>query len=123
MTAAQPPKCAAPQPVRPPNWSCAATISRKRTVGIGPPVVSALGFCVHEGKLTEPVDLFNHPFWDAIRTRAAEKAMEIRRQGFSGAAMLPYSELEYGGIVRILEKLESRFTVRPAVSRPEPVAV
>jgi fructose 1,6-bisphosphate aldolase/phosphatase len=89
----------------------------------GPPIVSCWGFCVKEGKLTEPVDLFDHPFWDAVRTRAAEKAMEIRRQGFSGAAMLPYSELEYGGIVRILEKLESRFTVRPAVRTPEPVAV
>jgi fructose 1,6-bisphosphate aldolase/phosphatase len=40
--------------------------------------------------------------------------MEIRRQGFSGAAMLPYSELEYGGIVRIVEKLKSRFTLRAA---------
>jgi fructose 1,6-bisphosphate aldolase/phosphatase len=89
----------------------------------GPPIVSCWGFCVHEGKLTEPVDLFDHPFWDTVRTRAAGKAMEIRRQGFSGAAMLPYSELEYGGIVRILEKLESRFTVRPAVRTPEPVAV
>ncbi len=89
----------------------------------GPPIVSCWGFCVHEGKLTEPVDLFDHPFWDAVRTRAAEKAMEIRRQGFSGAAMLPYSELEYGGIVRILEKLESRFNVRPAVGTPEPAAV
>jgi fructose 1,6-bisphosphate aldolase/phosphatase len=89
----------------------------------GPPIVSCWGFCVHEGKLTEPVDLFNHPFWDAVRTRAAEKAMEIRRQGFSGAAMLPYSELEYGGIVRILEKLESSFTIRPAVRTAEPVAV
>jgi fructose 1,6-bisphosphate aldolase/phosphatase len=49
--------------------------------------------------------------------------MEIRRQGFSGAAMLPYSELEYGGIVRILEKLESRFTVRPATPRAEAVTV
>jgi len=37
--------------------------------------------------------------------------------------MLPYSELEYGGIVRILEKLESRFTVRPAARTPEPVAI
>jgi fructose 1,6-bisphosphate aldolase/phosphatase len=89
----------------------------------GPPIVSCWGFCVKEGKLTEPVDLFNHPFWDAVRTRAAEKAMEIRRQGFSGVAMLPYSELEYGGIVRILQKLESRFSVRPAVRAPEPVAV
>lgn len=78
----------------------------------GPPIVSALGFCVHNGKLTDPVDLFDHPFWDYIRNRAAEKATEIRRQGFSGAAMLPYSELEYGGIVKILEKLDNRFTVR-----------
>jgi fructose 1,6-bisphosphate aldolase/phosphatase len=89
----------------------------------GPPIVSCWGFCVKEGKLTEPMDLFYHPFWDAVRTRAAEKAMEIRRQGFSGAAMLPYSELEYGGIVRILEKLEPRFTVRSAERTPEPAGV
>jgi len=86
----------------------------------GPPIVSCFGFCVKDGKLTEPVDLFKHPFWDAVRTRAAEKAMEIRRQGFSGPAMLSYSELEYGGIVRILDKLESRFTVRAPA---EPVTV
>jgi fructose 1,6-bisphosphate aldolase/phosphatase len=41
--------------------------------------------------------------------------MEIRRQGFSGPAMLSYSELEYGGIVRILDKLEGRFIIRPPV--------
>jgi fructose 1,6-bisphosphate aldolase/phosphatase len=80
----------------------------------GPPIVSCLGFCVHRGRLTEPVDLFEHPFWDAIRNRASEKAVEIRRQGFSGAAMLPYSELEYGGIVEILEKLDTKFQVYPA---------
>jgi fructose 1,6-bisphosphate aldolase/phosphatase len=78
----------------------------------GPPIVSALGFCVHNGKLTEPVDLFDHPFWDYVRNRAAEKATEIRRQGFSGAAMLPYSELEYGGIVKILDDLDHRFKIR-----------
>jgi fructose 1,6-bisphosphate aldolase/phosphatase len=55
--------------------------------------------------------------------RAAEKAMEIRRQGFSGPAMLPYSELEYGGIVKILEKLEPRFQIRPAVAKRELVGV
>jgi fructose 1,6-bisphosphate aldolase/phosphatase len=77
----------------------------------GPPIVSCLGFCVHRGRLTEPVDLFAHPFWDTVRHRAAGKAMEIRRQGFSGAAMLPYSELEYGGIVEILEKLDTQFRV------------
>jgi fructose 1,6-bisphosphate aldolase/phosphatase len=89
----------------------------------GPPIVSCWGFCVHEGKLTEPVDLFDHPFWDTVRDRAAVKAMEMRRQGFSGAAMLPYSELEYGGIVKILEELEPRFTVRASAPTAEPVAV
>ena len=49
--------------------------------------------------------------------------MEIRRQGFSGPAMLPYGELEYGGIVRILEKLETRFRVSTSVSSTEPVLV
>ena len=67
--------------------------------------------CVHRGRLTEPVDLFAHPFWDAVRNHAADKAVEIRRQGFSGAAMLPYSELEYGGIVEVLEKLDPQFRV------------
>lgn len=79
----------------------------------GPPIVSCLGFCVHEGRLTEPVDLFDHPYWNAVRLKAADKATEIRRQGFSGPAMLSYQELEYGGIVKILERLESQFTVRP----------
>lgn len=81
----------------------------------GPPVVSVLAFCVHRGKLTEPVDAFDHPFWDTVRERVAGKAMELRRQGFSGPAMLPMSELEYGGIVKRLEALEARFQVREAV--------
>jgi fructose 1,6-bisphosphate aldolase/phosphatase len=78
----------------------------------GPPIVSCLGFCVKDGKLTDAVDVFDHPFWDEVRHRAATKALEIRRQGFFGAAMLPYSELEYGGIVKILERLDKRFKVR-----------
>jgi fructose 1,6-bisphosphate aldolase/phosphatase len=81
----------------------------------GPPIVSALGFCVHEGRLTEPVDLFDHPYWDSVRNLAAKKATEIRRQGFSGAAMLPYSELEYGGIVKVLQQLDRRFSIREPV--------
>jgi fructose 1,6-bisphosphate aldolase/phosphatase len=78
----------------------------------GPPVVSCLAFCVKEGKLTEPADVFDHPFWDHIRQKVSQKAEEIRRQGFFGAAMLPYSELEYGGIVKTLQKLEKRFIIR-----------
>jgi len=58
-----------------------------------------------------------------LLTDRRRKAMAIRRQGFSGAGILPYSELEYGGIVPILEKLMSPFTLRPAAITPEPVAV
>jgi fructose 1,6-bisphosphate aldolase/phosphatase len=78
----------------------------------GPPMVSAAAFCVKDGKLTEPADVFDHPFWDYVRFQVAEKAVAIRRQGFSGAAMLPFSELEYGGVVEKLEKLEKKFTLR-----------
>jgi len=76
------------------------------------PMVSALGFSLHDGRLTQPVDLFSDPFWNAVRNRVAEKAMELRKQGFFGPAMLPYSELEYGGIVARLDRLEKEFAVR-----------
>ena len=78
----------------------------------GPPVVSCAAFCVHNGKLTEAADAFDHPYWDFVRTCVSKKAQEIRRQGFSGPAMLPYSELEYGGIVEIMKELDKRFVVR-----------
>lgn len=75
----------------------------------GPPIVTGAAFCVKDGKLTEPADVFDHPYWDQVRMRISEKATAIRQQGFSGAAMLPYSELEYGGIVEKLAKLEKKF--------------
>jgi fructose 1,6-bisphosphate aldolase/phosphatase len=78
----------------------------------GPPVVSCAAFCVHNGKLTEPADAFDHPFWDYVRDDVSRKAIDIREQGFSGVAMLPYSELEYGGIVERLGKLDTKFKVR-----------
>jgi fructose 1,6-bisphosphate aldolase/phosphatase len=87
----------------------------------GPPQVSCAAFCVHESKLTEPADAFDHAFWDHVRARVAQKAIDIREQGFSGPAMLPYSELEYGGVVEKLARLEPRFTVRntaPEAKRP-----
>ena len=80
----------------------------------GPPCVSAAAYSVHEGRLTGPVDAFAHPFWDMVRTRAAEKAVEMRRQGFFGPAMLPMDELEYTGIVEKLRELDKRFRVRAA---------
>lgn len=78
----------------------------------GPPVVSAAGFCVQQGKLTEPVDAFAHPFWNTVRDRVSTKAMEMRLQGFSGPAMLPMNELEYTGVMEKLNALDTRFKVR-----------
>ncbi len=78
----------------------------------GPPVVSSAAFSMRNGKLTGPVDAFDHPFWDAVRERVSEKSVDMRRQGFFGAAMLPMAELEYTGITEKLELLEKRFTVR-----------
>jgi fructose 1,6-bisphosphate aldolase/phosphatase len=78
----------------------------------GPPVVACHAFCVHNGKLTEPADAFDHPYWDWVRNKVSQKATEIRQQGFSGAAMLPYGELEYGGIVEKMGMLEKKFKVK-----------
>ena len=79
----------------------------------GPPIVSCAALAEHQGKLTEPLDCFAHPFWNTVRDRVAGKAIEMRRQGFFGAAMLPMSELEYTGIVEELGSLDKRFVVRP----------
>lgn len=75
------------------------------------PMVSGLAFSVHDGQFTEPTDLFADPFWTHVREHAAAKALEMRKQGFFGPAMLPMSELEYGGIVARLEALEKEFVV------------
>lgn len=78
----------------------------------GPPVVSCAAFAMHDGRLTEAVDAFAHPFWDTVRDTVSHKAIGMRRQGFFGAAMLPMSELEYTGIMENLQALDKRFTVR-----------
>jgi fructose 1,6-bisphosphate aldolase/phosphatase len=80
----------------------------------GPPVVSCAAFSMRGGKLVGPVDTFDHPFWDHVRARVSEKAIEMRRQGFFGAAMLPWGELEYTGITQLLEALDDKFRVRRA---------
>ncbi len=78
----------------------------------GPPIVTGAAFSVRDGRLTEPADVFDHPYWEAVRLKVAEKADAIRRQGFSGAAMLPYSELEYGGVVEKMAALDKKFYLR-----------
>ncbi len=80
----------------------------------GPAIVSAAGYCVRDGKLTEAVDLFDQPFWDLIRTRASKKTLEMRMQGFHGPSMAGMDELEYTGVIENLKRLEKKFVVRKA---------
>jgi len=78
----------------------------------GPPIVSCLAFSMKNGKLTEPCDCFDQPYWNCVRMKVSQKAEEIRKQGFSGPAMLPMTELEYTGVMETLKELEKRFIVR-----------
>ena len=78
------------------------------------PIVSCLGFSMDvEGRFSENhTDFFDNPAWDAVRLKAQEKALEMRSQGWSGAAMLPYTELEYSGFRDHLEGLMTRFSMQ-----------
>jgi fructose 1,6-bisphosphate aldolase/phosphatase len=78
------------------------------------PLVSCAGFSIDvDGKFSDAyVDFFDNPAWDAVRLKAQEKAWEMRSQGWSGAAMLPYSELEYSGFRDTVTELVNRFALR-----------
>jgi fructose 1,6-bisphosphate aldolase/phosphatase len=78
----------------------------------GPTIMSAAGYCVHEGKLTESVDYFDQPFWDYVREKATIKTLEMRAQGFYGPSMAGMDELEYTGVVENLKNLDKKFTLR-----------
>ena len=78
----------------------------------GPTIMSAAGYCVHEGKLTEAVDYFEQPFWDVIREKASLKTLEMRAQGFYGPSMAGMDELEYTGVMQNLKRLNESFKVR-----------
>ena len=78
------------------------------------PLVCCTGFSLSaEGYFSDEVlDMFDNPAWDGVRLKAQEKAIEMRSQGWSGAAMLPYSELEYGGFRDTLNGLLEQFRIR-----------
>ena len=78
------------------------------------PIVACLGFSItKQGRFSDVyIDFFANPTWDLVRLRAQEKAIEIRSQGWSGPAMLPYSELEYSGSKDTITDLLSQFTVK-----------
>ena len=73
------------------------------------PIVIALVFSVHDGKLTGPFDGFSTADWDYIRQIATQKALAMRSQGFIHPATLVPSELEYSeGYKARMKKLESK---------------
>jgi fructose 1,6-bisphosphate aldolase/phosphatase len=77
------------------------------------PIVSCTGFSLdQDGRFADAhIDFFANPAWDEVRRRAQEKAIEMRSQGWSGAAMLPYAELEYGGFRDTVGNLVKRFRI------------
>jgi len=75
----------------------------------GPPRVIALGFCVKEGKLIGPVDLFDDVSFDRAREKANELADYMRRHGPFQPHLLPPGEMEYTTLPQVLEKLKPRF--------------
>ena len=78
------------------------------------PLVSCLGFSMAaNGHFSDSyIDFFDNPTWDLTRLKAQEKAVEMRSQGWSGAAMLHYSELEYSGFRTTVTNLVDRFAFR-----------
>ncbi len=77
------------------------------------PLVSCLGFSLDaQGHFSDGyIDFFDNVAYDFVRVKAQEKAFAMREQGWSGAAMLPYNELEYSGFRNTLEGLLERFAV------------
>lgn len=78
------------------------------------PIVSCVGFSLDsEGKFSSSyVDFFDNTAWDYVRMKAQEKSLAMREQGWSGAAMLPYTELEYGGFRETVTSLVNSFSLR-----------
>ena len=86
------------------------------------PLVSCLGFSLTaKGEFSDSfIDFFDNPAWDHVRMLAQQKAIEMRSQGWSGAAMLPYGELEYSGFRTTIGDLVDRFAFRNGQSEGIP---
>jgi fructose 1,6-bisphosphate aldolase/phosphatase len=78
------------------------------------PLVSCIGFSIAaDGTFSDShIDFFDNPAWDHVRLLAQQKGIEMRSQGWSGAAMLPYGELEYSGFRQSIGDLVARFAFR-----------
>ena len=75
----------------------------------GPPRVTALGFQLRNGMITEPVDLFNDPAFDITRRKSQEVMDYFRRHGPFEPHRLPMEDMEYTTLPKVMKKLGSRF--------------
>jgi fructose 1,6-bisphosphate aldolase/phosphatase len=75
----------------------------------GPPRVTALGFQLKNGLLTEPVDLFKDPAFDRTRQEAQHITDYIRRHGPFEPHRLPMADMEYTTLPKVMKKLGTRF--------------
>jgi len=77
------------------------------------PLIACMAYSVtRDGRLSEGMDMFDNPVWDATRLKAQRKGEEMRQQGFVGTAMLPIQELEYSAFRDSLRQLEEEFKTR-----------
>ena len=87
----------------------------------GPPRIVALGFQIHEGKLTGPRDLFADRGFDRARSVALELADHLRRMGPFEPHRLGLDELEYTTMPELMRKLDARWVTEqeatPAAAR------
>lgn len=84
-------------------------INSAATIDYCIPIVEALVFSMHDGKLTGPFDGFSTVDWDYVREIATKKALAMRSQGFIHPATLVPSELEYAeGYKARMEKLHEK---------------
>nr|AIF22969.1 Archaeal fructose 1,6-bisphosphatase [uncultured marine thaumarchaeote SAT1000_12_D12] len=88
------------------------------TINFCIPIVEALVFSMHNGKLIGPFDGFSTPDWDYIREIATKKALTMRSQGFIHPATLVPSELEYAeGYKAVMDVLHSK--MKPIQDQPQ----
>ena len=89
-------------------------INSAASINYAVPIVSALVFSMHNGKLVGPVDGFDTADWDHVRQIAVKRAIAIRSQGFVHPATLVPEELEYA------EGYRARMNVLWSKMRPIP---
>ena len=75
----------------------------------GPPRVTALGFQLHNGNLTEPVDLFDDPAFDQVRRQSQQITEYMRLHGPFEPHRLPMEDMEYTTLPKVMKKLGTRF--------------